>query len=130
MKEELISFSTAKLAKEKGFDIPCYAKYSSCGSYMDNLLKDVVRAIGNSTHQKLYKCNDGGVLAPTQALLQKWLREEHNIFIYCIPKKFIKGNERRIIRWGNNIMIRENKYSSTYEKALEEGLKEALKLIK
>jgi len=66
----------------------------------------------------------------TQSSLQKILRDKYKIFVYCVPKGFTKFNEKETIRWGNNIAIRKNKWSSTYEKALENGLIEALKTIK
>jgi len=62
-------------------------------------------------------------------LLQKWLREEYDIFIYCSPIGSINNNEQDI-KWRNNISIRENNYYTTYEEALEKGLQEGLKLIK
>jgi len=103
MKEKLISLECAKLAKEKGFNIIC-RDFSIIGDGKDT--------------QSLY--------IPTQSLLQKWLREKHNIYIWITDwdKKYgveITDNEG-------------NKYQSqgigTYEQTLEVGLLEALKLIK
>ncbi len=93
MIEELISFETAKLAKEKGFNEQCSA--------------------------------------PTQSLLQKWLREVHNIHVnvsYGLTFTFkingdLKGND--YVDYSNI----EEYWSRTYEEALEKGLIEGLKLI-
>jgi hypothetical protein len=119
MEEQLISFETAKLAKEKGFEEFC-SKAFLRGRLVSN-------SIMNETFGE--PLNDI-VNAPTQSLLQKWLRDVHQIdisikvglldsiskvYIYSIP--FNEG----LINW--------NKYN-TYEEALEAGLYEGLKLIK
>lgn len=154
MEETLISFETAKLAKEKGFDIPTYTSY-----------------IGNKFHENEDKPNgydgydlaseenwnkkdwvfsrDGGSCfgckldnikyfeacsAPTQSLLQKWLRKTHNVHV-----ELRMGNDGKTIWWFCNIKPIDISKPSTHlasteqkdepEQALEEGLKEALKLI-
>ena len=114
MKERLISFETAKLAKEKGFNI-------------DNVKLIYSFKIENEE----YKSSQYGI---TQSLLQKWLREEHDIWViislltdapypsYCMielmystPFKHIKTGYPKFYN---------------YEESLEKGLFEALKLIK
>ena len=68
-----------------------------------------------------------------QSLLQKWLREKHNLIvevegINCyIDISFIKYYNWNIL--GNQYKESDNEYN-TWEEALEQGLKEALKLIK
>jgi len=104
MTEQLIEFETAKLAKEKGFDIPGISDYLISG----------------------YKC-----FAPTQSLLQKWLRDKHDI-ILLIDRHMDKGNLNYfyypyVQGFFNGITLHSKK---TYEHALEQGLIEALKLIK
>lgn len=77
---------------------------------------------------------------PTQALLAKWLRDVHKlgVFVDCttyVPEGsklnnsyywFITDVEYRGIY---NVDDLESEYYDTYEQALEEGLKAALKLI-
>ena len=64
MKEELITFDTAKLAKEKGFnDTETYVSYHYCISSKEAVLD------GDRLFKEIY------IPAPTQSLLQKWLRE-------------------------------------------------------
>ena len=67
------------------------------------------------------------------AILQKWLREEHNMIILITVSDHPKGkvfsfeineNYSRIVRSFN-----EGDWKETYEEALEKGLYEALKLI-
>ena len=148
MTEQLISFETAKLAKEKGFnerehwfykvksenDIELYGCtkkqlvgrkgyapiYHKVHDYHTNKEK---------YNAKLYRCS-----APTQSLLQKWLREKYKLHIYLFP---LDNN-----KWGfenNSISINldhifinymyEGKEYNSYEEALEFALLGALKLI-
>ena len=126
MQEQLISFETAELAKEKGFDFKVY-KEEKIYDKLGYLLKPEDEVFPNVEHFP----------APTQSLLQKWLREVHNINVfinrdgmfrkesYCI---FIHDNIKDISRLrplDNDVF---SGYS-TYEEALEVGLQEALKLI-
>ena len=129
MKEELISFETAKLAKEKGFD-----EISEICFTWDSKTRV------NST--KVWKDNDDTkylVLHPkfemyqnTQSLLQKWLREEKDVQIdinslASTTPRYSVG----IWSFGNKDEIGElTRQFNTYEEALEEGLKEALGLLK
>jgi|688.fasta_scaffold1560923_1 hypothetical protein len=123
MQEELITFETAKLAKEKGFDEICY--------YLHHPLYGVV---DNSKYHKNSKLNVSDkdkteyVTAPTQSLLQKWLREVHNIHpeIHNLSIKWWL-NLKEIDSDNAALFISDN-YNS-YEEALEIGLQEALKLI-
>jgi hypothetical protein len=114
MKDQLITFKTAKLAKEKGFNLICI---DGC-EY--NYTEDGI----------LLGHEDGGhrqyipYMAPTQSLLQKWLREIHEIDVYCIPSDFETGI------WYNNIASHNPVFTGSYEEVLEKGLFEALKLIK
>ena len=68
------------------------------------------------------------ILAPSQALLQMWLRDVHEMWVYVQPKLVIDQ-----IVWINNTDLRQTPkdswatYHTTYEKALEAGLTFALK---
>jgi hypothetical protein len=73
MKEQLITFETAKLAKEKEFN-KSFTVWSK-EVYID-------RKISNRCS---YAILDDVILSPTQALLQKWLREIHNKHINVHP---------------------------------------------
>jgi hypothetical protein len=134
MKEQLISFETAKLAKEKGFNLKCYHRVSFIwqdkpthylGNYLDTNSENV----------------DGMYSAPTQSLLQKWLREVHNINIFMTFKPNIKKwdfipysmdmNAKEYIKYNSEYTKQNNERRfDTYEEALEIGLQEGLKLIK
>ena len=118
MKEQLITFETAKLAKEKGFDSKYTEDYDTLG---------FVQQRGILESHNLER-----VSAPTQSLLQKWLREVHNIYVlieihdsakwfyFQITYKTNEGVEYTV----------PSSFYNTYEEALEVGLQEALKLIK
>lgn len=133
MKEQLITFETAKLANEKGFNsgvkdtkgLPIYYLIDSLssGSYM-------YKETG-----ELYLCTmprvgflNGHLIASTQSTLQKWLREEHdiNVFVQHWNCAWMFSHQR--IKMCSNGMSHDN--FKSYEDALEQGLIEALKLIK
>jgi len=63
---------------------------------------------------------------PSQSLLQKWLREEHSIKISINPYASIWMYR---IRHNNDMDDIQGKVFNTYEKSLEKGLQEGLKLI-
>ena len=128
MKDTLISFETAKLAKEKGFDLECKAAISS-------KTRDViVSTFGTSNSQwaniSLKEYPDL-VSAPTQSLLQKWLREKHKIDIW-LGKGGSKGDKYHAedITKNNIVFLEDSEMFNTYEQALEKGLYQALMLIK
>ena len=117
MEDTLITFETAKLAKKKGF------------------LKEWADLAYKKDDQKLY--GDTGIYtdypAPTQSLLAKWLREEHNLHINicslsmnCFSFMLEKLDDTGTTLCGGHLGKINYK---TYEEALESGLQEALKLI-
>lgn len=74
-------------------------------------------------------CNLGFILNNKEYYLwelQKWLREVHNIDVYCIPCE----SDYKEGQWFNNIASHNPPFTGTYEEALELGLIEGLKLIK
>ena len=118
MKEQLISFETAKFAKEKGF-IYAYEFYDKEGNIED------FGMVGGWTD-----CHDENYAAPTQSLLQKWLREKYDIDV--IINTYRNQNQKYykyFISEKSKNVIKSEEYYNTYEDALEIGLQEALKLI-
>ena len=132
MKEQIISFETSKLAKEKGFDQnEFYQIYwegkqektpFSKALYYKKLIEDNILDQETSIQLRIYA-------APTQALLQKWLREVYNIYV-IINTYRIQENKwyKFFISQMSKVTIKSDDYD-TYEEALEQGLQEALKLI-
>lgn len=126
MTDQLVTFETAKLAKEKGFGEVSSAVYNYKGR-LDEMYAD----------EKLVKGRDI-YLAPTQTLLQRWLREKCNIAVF-VSSKTKSGGENLYIPHGrtipdtikNGIIYDVISYEprSEYERALEEALQQALNLI-
>ena len=117
--EEICTYEVCKLAKEKGFpqDVfgTCEMK-SAC--YLDDgrFCKDGC----------IYPIEDA-YTAPTQSLLQRWLREEKGIDIAIVPLiskvySYIVYN----ILDRNNRVVETNAGYKSYELALEDALKYAL----
>jgi|TARA_B110000914_G_C15370642_1_gene403008 hypothetical protein len=134
MKEQLITFDTAKLAKEKGFENKTPHKlrrdyYNHLGEINGDVTEYIKAYVANKGLEK-YNTID----APTQSLLQKWLREEHKINVESNYLPNIQKYSCLYIPMRGKACISDRKYVSklkfdTYEEALEEGLQEALKLI-
>lgn len=133
MKEQLISFETAKLTKEKGFDISVRSFFLSKNLHEDVNTKGNYNSYAWVTTWRNTSTDDT-ISAPTQSLLQKWLREKHNVHV-----SVDNNNHREKNKWcfglhrlpvGVIVLCkRGDKTFSSYEEALEVGLQEALKLI-
>ena len=134
MTNQLISFKTAKLAKEKGFDIPVNHVYA------ETIDGSCLSKGSQEDSGDIYNYNErSGFSAPTQSLLQKWLREVHNLDVSSFP--YLKDVWRYCIckldshpQYYSMQLAKdwsEDGYKyHTYEEAFEQGLKEALLLIK
>jgi hypothetical protein len=134
MENTLISFETAKLAKQKGFHI------------MPDMFFDDIDTLRSTNILKMPGCYPGSIsfvsiyqevdvyYAPTQSLLQSWLREVHNI--YCDVETLFKPRYIEVDVFRCSIVklnVDEYKFldiTLSYEDALEAGLLEGLKLIK
>ena len=145
MEENLISFESAKLAKEKGFESELSTYYNADKKLIINKvdIRNIYSASPNHLGaptindfegylSSIDNSLDDFILAPTQSLLQKWLREKHRINISVYPHL----HEEKITEYAYMIYINyADTYSEgfdfhTYEESLEYGLQEALKLIK
>jgi len=128
MKETIITFETAKLAKEKGFDIDngkCFDKKQNYYSW------DIVTWFNESENKHLQfdETITPIYYRPTQSLLQKWLREVHDIDV-IINTYRNQDNKwyKFFISEKSKDILKSDDYKS-YEEALKIGLQEALKLI-
>ena len=142
MEDEIVSFETAMLLKDKGFNEPCSYYYED-----DELYKLAYYhgdgtgfVCNNSSISDRLLCEEMQCTAPTQSLAQIWLREIHNVtfnanphsnngeIVYIITIKNISN--KKCIDF-NVMMDARNKATmfDTYEDAIEEGLKYCLKSI-
>ena len=127
MEESKITFETAKLAKEKGFDEPTKWMYNDLGRLMpkqSNASKNNSPNISGWTYY--HTC--------TQSLLQKWLREVHDIHFEIKPIFDVTSIRPYHITVFKDLSGKDFIYKivgtrETYEETLEIGLQEALNLI-
>ena len=124
MKDEIISFETAKiLHKKKIFDYEYKSWYTPRGELMESSTRGIDFNFS------------GGLPAPSQSLLQKVLREKFHIDIMIEP--FFDGDEEGgslyepTIFWdGFDEDENDDRIFPTYEEALESALTDALNIIK
>jgi hypothetical protein len=142
MKDEIVSFEIATLARDKGFHdvISCIR-----GKNYYNLEGELNGDSSNELKEYLRWKKEGGELkeinisAPTQSLLQRWLREKHNTFVICTQEfypdginylvqvfKYTPEKERC---YEGTMLYGDNAEFETYELSLEFGLRLALELI-
>lgn len=135
MTENIISFKVAKLAKEKGFK--AISRYGHEASLYD---KDGTHVYYTNYGFMGSGLNDEYISAPTQSVLQKWLRDVHDIHVnpWCNASGWAwelertNGTHISLMGIDDNVfeIEPESGMFKTYEEALEAGLQEALKLIK
>lgn len=135
MTEELVTLETAKLLKEKGFD----ETYEYCILDQDD---DVIGASRDCIiNEKIvrHKNIKNAMPIPSLYQAQKWLREIKGVYVWVEP---VIGKKWKVSfcdfnvptedsDWMENEINKGNGYPvyDTYEKALETGILEALKLI-
>lgn len=129
--EELVSYKTAILAKEVGFNWKVRTYYGHvCNPHIAYDKEDYSIPVDFNSDNNSANYKDL-ISAPTQSLLNKWLRDVHKYYIdifihsdssYCVRNIF------EISIGGDISIIYKN--HKTYEEALEYGLYYALNLIK
>jgi len=141
MYEQLITYKTAVLARAKGFDIPVseFFLIEKEELYTDG---DIIELANHNEFPDV-------ISAPTQSVLQQWLRER-NIFLtirvdstfepkFCYSLKWLKEYSDGTLDWlstnhqnytfnGKGGFTYSDLYYK-YEEALEDGLYEALHII-
>lgn len=145
MKDELVLFETAKLAKEKGFHyktIAYFVKFINGGTtfteYEHGKYDKIIKPFNwnkSESRRQLY------ISRPTQSLLQKWLREVHNIIVLVdfrhsdtnkiegINSVYYNCNIYKLQSGDAHKVLKLKELSNVYEVILEIGLQDALKLI-
>lgn len=116
IEESFVTFDTAKLLKEIGFNIPVNTSYSEDGNSEYNIFPDNF----NKLQDKFSR--------PTQALVARWLREIHHVDVvvdvinqknYCCD--IYQNKQKKSIARSIN---------PSFEETLEDGLRYSLELIK
>ena len=119
--EQYVTYETAKMLKEAGFDVPVYDFWNYIGEHVE----------GRSDRAADYNRENHQTSRPTQSLAARWLREYCGIHVSIEPY----ANMWHWILWKINGTFISNsskvvkKEFESYEEAMEAGLQEALKLI-
>ena len=136
IEESYVSFDTARMLKEAGFDVPCRDFFTIEGD--GNVV--ITEARSCREHNSFEGCF---ISCPTQALAARWLREVYGLHVMISPYYDCSVDaEGEIVdkqmHWGYMILYAEtgnlaednDERFNNYEQALEAGLQETLKLIK
>ena len=121
IEEQFVSFDTAKMLKEAGFDVPCFNQYTERGT------------IWHCDCPENFNKSQCATSCPTQALAERWLREVYNVAIYSLYDDDMGQWFYVVDAFTKNPVINGFQSGSEYddyESAFEDGLREAIKLIK
>lgn len=125
--EDYVSFETAKLLKEKGFDEICEYEYGVPNVDRGYILRKFFKPIQNA------ELIDDAYTAPTLQMATKWLREVHNYDISICLDSYVEPYDNQyyiVIRRRKdkyeNISPCEQVYFDTYEEACEAAIKYCL----
>lgn len=118
--EDYVSFETAKLLKEKGFNEMTELAYEIENGHIRN---DLPVSYWRNSEIGKYKFS-----CPTLQMAMKWLREVHNIVIVVTPSMFWGKYNVSIYKKDNDYPIGFDGDSliSSYEEAIEAALKYTL----
>lgn len=127
--EDYVTYETAKLLKEKGFDEPCECAYTENGQYLLSCYYGIAgRKIKNSESLNF----SYSVVSPTLQMTMKWLREVHGIDIEVRTHylNYLKPNDIRYysgkILKGSEDVIHTIYSKDTYEQVAEAGIRYCL----
>jgi len=111
--EDYVSFETAKLLKEKGFDSENVSEFG--GYYFDYNHNGQNVGIVNESMMLNKTLEDWEYLRPTLQMAMKWLREVYNVFI-DISSRFSKNADKDVC-----FSYSCKKLISTYKSSYEIG---------
>ena len=114
--EDYVSFETAKLLKEKGFNENTGCQYPVCGIHYGEVGE--YNITDRSRNPECY------IQAPTLQMAMKWLREVHNMFIRIIQSHIEYCTYEVYYDRAKHYESRES-YNS-YEEACEAAIKYCL----
>jgi hypothetical protein len=128
--EEICTYEVCKLAEEKGFNVPTRTVKVEKIECTEKEVWDEEEC------RYITQWETRSLRIPTQSLLQRWLREEKNLYISIIAHAksksvYYEWEVRYISALGNmnkasSVMTIETYCYNTYELALEDALKYSL----
>ncbi len=122
--KDYCDYETCVALKELGYDGFCAAYYHLFDDDEDARNSfEYARGFDFQNSNNIYR-----VGAPLLYQAQKWLREEKGIIVGIINNFTIQAFDWYVSTWEEDL-CRGNKYVS-YEEALSEGIKEAVKILK
>ena len=140
--EDYVSFETAKLLKEKGFDEKCQKVYMHNGqllwaqifmegeSFVNN---KSIALVANYNDWITYTQGEYAYLCPTLQMAMKWLRDTYKIFIEIKTSIDLIGNPHyAYFVLGFDGDYRREGWTSfewTYEKCCDEAIKYCLEIL-
>lgn len=123
--EDYVSYETAKLMKEKGFD-------EGCSFIVNTITKGVMPVSWPTTNSDIEDEKACLIALPTLQMAMKWLREVHNIVIttdyanicglgFTYAASVIKINNSGKIEEGDwlNVCLYKNSYEQVCEAAIK-----------
>ena len=139
--EDYVSFETAKLLKEKGFDGKCYkvwVYYTSSTPMLwaapsfvegETIVDRESVESAERTWNTIYCDSENknhGYLAPTLQMAMKWLREVHNIFIQVELYSKYDNYCFELFQNTHRLMVEHREVYNSYEEAGEAAIKYCL----
>lgn len=134
IEESCVSFETAKMLKEKGFDEECRCFYQSISEDDNN---DDCFRYADSSPFKNRKEDNNRFAAPSLRQAQSWLMLNHNIFVNYFGKRSSVLSDEVLWQYSITTNLSDadclvkfsDIYYSSLRNAMNEGFLEALKLI-
>ena len=120
--EDYVSFETAELLKEKGFD-------EGCSFVVNSISKGVMPVSWPTTNSDIEDEKANLIALPTLQMAMKWLREVHKLYI-TISHRFSHNADQDVcFSYYINIDTAEDGEYMTYEEACEAAIKYCLENI-
>lgn len=120
--EDYVPFETARLLKQKGFNVPVRTFFNP--KYRGEKVSNDTALINYNTDPE-----DGGMLysAPTLQMAMKWLRKVHGLFINLFIYEYGEGKVAfEIEKIPSAETVKEDYEYATYEEAAEAAIKYCL----
>lgn len=136
--EDYVSFETAKLLKEKGFNETCRAFWKDWNGELhlcSCCSNHVFEWCHNSMLENYNDNEETNIAAPTLQMAMKWLREKHNLIIsvkftihgwLCDITKIFRDSNGFIVNINHGVNDDVLPYCDEYEKSCDMAIKYCL----